>query len=99
MAALASGAPPLAPPEALALPPLPGLALPPVPLTPPVAAPGASAVSAVPDGSTLRPLPDPASAFDPVPFVALAGAIGALGLLVWRTRRPPTVTTGSADSP
>jgi hypothetical protein len=67
--------------------------------TPPVAAPGASAVSAVPDGSTLRPLPDPASAFDPVPFVALAGAIGALGLLVWRTRRPPTVTTGSADSP
>jgi hypothetical protein len=65
---------------------------------PPVAAPASSAVPAA-GGSTLRPLPDPATAFDPVPFVALAGAVGALGLLVWRTRRPAIGTTGSADSP
>jgi hypothetical protein len=49
--------------------------------------------------STLRPLPDPASAFDPVPVVALAGAIGALGFLVLRTRRSTVGQTGSADSP
>ena len=41
----------------------------------------------------VRPVPagTPAasSSIDLVPFIALAGAIGALGLLVWRTRRPP----------
>jgi hypothetical protein len=41
----------------------------------------------------VRPLPagtsTASSSIDLVPFVALAGAIGALGLLVWRTRRPP----------
>jgi MYXO-CTERM domain-containing protein len=36
---------------------------------------------------------------DPVPFVALFGAIGALGLLVWRTRRPPIPPTGLMDLP
>jgi hypothetical protein len=38
---------------------------------------------------------------DPVPIVALALAVGALGFLVWRTRRPaaPTSRTGSADLP
>jgi hypothetical protein len=48
--------------------------------------------SAAPASSGLRPLSDPSgtsAGIDLVPFVALAGAIGALGLLVWRTRRPP----------
>jgi len=60
----------------------------------------AAAAPAVPAaGSTLRPLPDPATAFDPVPFVALAGALGALGFLVLRTRRSTVGQTGTADSP
>ena len=63
----------------------------------PVAAPAASVVAVTTSGSTLSPLPDPGSEFDPVPFVALAGAIGALGFLVWRTRRPAATPTRSAD--
>jgi hypothetical protein len=58
----------------------------------PVAAPAAPVASG---GAALRPLSDPtgsAAGVDLVPFVALAGAIGALGLLVWRTRRPPAAT-------
>jgi hypothetical protein len=65
----------------------------------PVAAPVVPVASA---GVTLRPLADPAGAgseVDLVPFVALAGAIGALGFLAWRTRRPSPGTTRSADLP
>ncbi len=66
--------------------------------TPPVV-PIASAVSATVGGSTLRPLPDPGSELDPVPFIALAGAIGALGFLIWRTRRSSAARARSADLP
>ena len=41
------------------------------------------------DGAVLGGAATTSSNIDLVPFVALAGAIGALGLLVWRTRRPP----------
>lgn len=53
--------------------------------------------------ATIRPISastgGPTSEVDLVPFLALAGALGALGLLFWRTRRPPVAPTGSADLP
>jgi hypothetical protein len=39
------------------------------------------------------------SDIDLVPFAALTLALGALGLLVWRTRRPTASQTGSAELP
>lgn len=45
--------------------------------------------------TTSSPSTPPGSAFDPVPFVSLAGALGALGILFIRARRPPR---GPADS-
>ena len=59
------------------------------PAAAPVEAPLASAASA---GAGLRPLSDPSGTsgeIDLVPLIALALAVGGLGLLVWRTRRPP----------
>jgi hypothetical protein len=72
-------------------------------VTPTTAPPAAAVTTAAPvasAGSGLRPLSDPnGTAGDPVPFIALAGAIGALGFLVWRTRRTPATQAGSAELP
>lgn len=79
---------------------LPALGATAAPTSAPVAASVASAVvPAVVGGSSLTPLADPGTEFDPVPFVAFGGAVGALGFLAWRTthRRPPTEQIGSAD--
>jgi hypothetical protein len=63
----------------------------------PVAAP---AVPIASSGAALRPLADPTgsgSDIDLVPFVALAGAIAGLGLLVARTRRSATAPAGRGE--
>jgi uncharacterized protein YdbL (DUF1318 family) len=68
----------------------------------PAAAPVATPVAAASAGSGLTPLSDPsgtAGEVDLVPIVALALALGALGLLVWRTRRPTASQAGSAELP
>jgi hypothetical protein len=74
----------------------------------PAAAPVSTDAPAASAGSGLLPLSDPtgtAGEFDPIPFIALAGAIAALAFLAWRTRRPPTTPaaptsrTGSVDLP
>ena len=57
----------------------------------PVAASAASSDRGGPPGAGRRRPPHRPS-IDLVPFVALAGAVGALGLLVWRTRRPPAAS-------
>jgi hypothetical protein len=71
-------------------------ALQPMRSEPPAAVPIASSVVSLSPvtGATDTVSPD----VDLVPFVALAGAVGAVGLLVWRGRRPPVSATGSADS-
>jgi len=72
------------------------------PAVEPVIPAAASTAPAASAGVALRPLSDPtgtAGEVDLVPFVALAGAIGALGLLVWRTRRSAASQTRSADMP
>jgi hypothetical protein len=70
------------------------------PAAAPVGAPVASAGPTASAGSGLTPLPDPSgTSGDLVPFVALALAVGALGFLVWRTRRPTASQTGSAELP
>jgi hypothetical protein len=66
--------------------------------TAPIQAP-APAASA---GSGLTPLSDPsgtAGEIDLVPIAVLALAVGALGFLVWRTRRSTASQTGSAELP
>jgi len=59
----------------------------------PAIVPTAGAAAAPGPIAEVQPLPAGTStasaSIDLVPFVALAGAIGALGFLVWRTRRPP----------
>jgi hypothetical protein len=67
-----------------------------LPGLPSVRAPGSVPAPGAPGDVATTATP---SDIDLVPFVALALALGGLGLLVWRTRRPTASQTGSAELP
>jgi hypothetical protein len=66
-----------------------------LPGLPSVPAPGSTGDPAPRDVVTTATSPD----IDLVPIVALVLAVGALGFLAWRTRRPTASQTGSTELP